>query len=212
MEQATARRNMIERQLRPAPVASERVLAAFDAVPRAAFAPAELRARAYADLELPLPCGQRMMTPRVEALLLQALDPRPGERVLEVGAGSGFLAACMAALGARVESLELHAELAEAAGAALAAQGLDAATVRHADAFDWRPKEPVDALALTGSLPAYDPRFEDWLAPGGRLFAIVGAPPVAEARLVRCYAPGQRAARSLFELSARPLERPGGGG
>lgn len=212
MELATARRNMIERQLRPAPVASERVLAAFATVPREAFAPAALRARAYADLELPLPCGQRMMTPRVEGLLLQALEPRPGERVAEVGAGSGFLAACMAALGARVDTLELHAELADAARAALAAQGIDAATVHRADAWDWRPAEPCDAVVLTGSLPDYDPRFEDWLAAGGRLFAIVGAPPVAEARLVRCHAPGQRAVQSLFELPARPLERPGGGG
>ena len=212
MELAAARRNMIERQLRPAPVASERVLAAFEAVPREAFAPAELRARAYADLELPLPGGERMMTPRTEALLLQALDPRPGERVLEVGAGSGFLAACMAALGARVDSLERRAELAAAARAALAAQGAAAATVHHADAWDWRPEAPYDAVALTGSLPEYDPRFEDWLRPSGRLFAIVGAPPVAEARLVRCYAPGQRAVQSLFELAARPLARPGDGG
>ena len=211
MELATARRNMIERQLRPAPVASERVLAAFAAVPREAFAPAALRARAYADLELPLPGGERMMTPRAEALLLQALEPQPGERVLEVGAGSGFLAACMAALGARVDSLERRAELAAAARAALAAQGAAAAAVHHADAWAWEPEAPYDAVALTGSLPAYDPRFEDWLAPGGRLFAIVGAPPVAEARLVRCYAPGQRVVQSLFELPARPLARPGGG-
>ena len=211
MELATARRNMIERQLRPAPVADERVLAAFDAVPREAFAPAAQRALAYADLELPLPCGQRMMTPRVEALLLQALAPRPGERVLEVGAGSGFLAACMAALGARVDALELHAELAAAARAALAAQAVDAVTVHHADAWDWQPETSYDAVALTGSLPAYEPRFERWLEPPGRLFAIVGAPPVAEARLVRCYAPGQRAVRSLFELPARPLARPGDG-
>ena len=211
MELATARRNMIERQLRPAPVADERVLAAFDAVPREAFAPAAQRALAYADLELPLPCGQRMMTPRTEALLLQALAPRPGERILEVGAGSGFLAACMAALGARVDALELHAELAAAARAALAAQEAGAVTVHHADAWDWQPETSYDAVALTGSLPAYDPRFERWLDPPGRLLAIVGAPPVAEARLVHCYAPGQRAVRSLFELPARPLARPGDG-
>ena len=207
MEPELARRNMVQRQIQAGAVRDARVLAAFSAVPREAFAPPAYRAQAFAEMEIPLPCGQRMMTPRTEALTLEALRLQPGERVLEIGAGSGFLAACMARLGARVDSVEYHAELARAASAALARHGFGAVRVRQTDVWDWEPAERYDAVVATGSMPFYDDRFERWVRDGGRLFAVVGTAPAMDAGMVHVLQPGRVWRESLFESQLAPLIR-----
>jgi protein-L-isoaspartate(D-aspartate) O-methyltransferase len=205
MQSVDVREQMIEQQVRAWEVLDERVLEAMRKVPRELFVPPEHLYLAYADVEVQLPCGQRMLRPSVAGRLLQALLPAPGEPVLEVGAGSGFLTACLAALGASVRSLEVFAELAEAARRNLDALGMRDAEVLDADALGFESGARYGAIAVTGSLPLYDARFERMLSVGGRLFAVVGEAPVMEARLVRRTAEDAWATESLFETVLDPL-------
>ena len=196
-----ARELMVRSQVRCWNVLDERVLAVFSDLPREEFVPEQYRALAYADLALPLPGGQEMMTPSVEGRILQELDLKPSDRVLEVGTGSGWLAACLAQMAGEVTSLEISPELHAGAAEKLSAQA-NVNTV-CADAFDWTPEGAYDAVVLTGSMPQYDERFEQWLARGGRLFCIVGRQPIMEALLI---VPGKpRIEQSLFETVAAPL-------
>jgi protein-L-isoaspartate(D-aspartate) O-methyltransferase len=144
-----------------------------------------------------------MLTPKLEGRLLQALSPAASERMLEVGTGSGFMTACLAAMGGRVTSLEILPELAAMARTKLAAYR--AAEVQNVDVFDFAPTERFDLIALTGSLPVYDRRFEDWLAVGGRLFVVCGNAPGMEARLVRRLAEEEWATEILLETVVPPL-------
>ncbi|MDE0245667.1 MAG: protein-L-isoaspartate O-methyltransferase [Gammaproteobacteria bacterium] len=196
-----ARERMVRGQVRCWSVLDERVLAVFSDLPREDFVPEQYRALAYADLALPLPGGQEMMTPSVEGRILQALDPASTDSVLEIGTGSGWFAACLARLAGEVTSLEISPELHAEASRRL--DGVDNATALCADAFDWEPGSGFDAVVLTGSLPAYDDRFESWLKPGGRLFCIVGSPPIMEALLITPGAPSP--GESLFETVTTPL-------
>lgn len=202
-----ARRNMVLHQIEGGSVRDDRVLETFCAVPREEFVPAAHRAHAFAEMEIPLPCSQHMMTPRAEAKTLEALAIQPGEEVLEIGTGSGFLAACMIHLGARVDSIEYHAELAASAGAALARLDGAAAHVQQADAWDWAPDRRYDAVVVTGSMPYYDDRFESWVEEGGRVFVVVGEAPAMDAGVVRVPGPGQSYRQSLFDLTLDPLIR-----
>lgn len=196
-----ARERMVRSQVRCWSVLDERVLAVLSDLPREDFVPEQYRAMAYADLALPLPGGQEMMTPSVEGRILQALDLRPADRVLEVGTGSGWLAACLAQMSGEVLSLEISPELHARATEKLGQQA-NVKTV-CADAFDWKPEGVYDAVVLTGSMPQYDDRFEQWLARGGRLFCIVGRQPIMEALLIT--RGESRIEESLFETVAAPL-------
>lgn len=179
-----ARENMIEQQIRPWEVLDPRVLAVYRDVPRDRFAPETYRALAYSDVEIPIGHGERMMKPVVEGRLLQALELTGGERVLEIGTGSGFVTACLSRLGASVLSVERHEDLAEAARARLTTFGLDNAHVRVADALTgFRPDGRFDAIAVTGAVDVIPSLFLDWLAPDGRLFVVRGRAPVMEAVL-----------------------------
>jgi protein-L-isoaspartate(D-aspartate) O-methyltransferase len=202
-----AREQMIDQQVRAWDVLDERVLGIFRRIPRDHFVPSEHRYLAYADLEVPLPKGQHMLRPSVAGRLLQALDLRGTERVLEIGAGSGFLTACLAAVSAHVESLEIFPELAELARSNLATLSVGNARVVVADAFatiaDERRK--YGAIAVTGSLPLLDERFQRQLEIGGRLFVIVGEPPVMTARLISRTAEDAWTSESLFETVVDPL-------
>ena len=195
------RERMVRSQMRCSSVFDERVLAVFRELPRADFVPQQFRALAYADFALPLPGEQEMMTPSLEGRILQALDLKPTDRVLEVGTGSGWLTACLAKLAGEVLSLEISPDLHSEASRKLA--GFSNISSRCADVFDWSPESPFDAIVLTGSLPVYDPRFEQWLNPGGRLFCIVGQRPIMEALLITAGEPAAR--KSLFETVATPL-------
>ncbi len=205
MQPTSAREQMIEQQVRAWDVLDERVLETLRRVPRESFVPPPQRFRAYADAEVPLPEGQHMLRPSVVGRLLQALEPGPGMRALEVGAGSGFVTACLRAAGARVRALELYADLADLAARNLAAFGMSDVEIVNADALNADSGERYDAIAVTGSLPLYDARFERQLAIGGRLFVVVGEAPVMEARLVRRISETAWATDSLFETVIDPL-------
>jgi protein-L-isoaspartate(D-aspartate) O-methyltransferase len=205
LEQAAQQSQMIAQQLRTNAVHDERILGALVRVPRVAFVPPGLRAVDCADAPLPLAHGKHMLSPMLAGRILQAVLPRAGERVLEVGTGSGYLTACLAALGTGVHSLEIHADLADRARANLQSAGLHA-EVACADGMAWESPAPFDCIVLTASLPTWQPRFERLLAPGGRLFAVVGTGVLMSARLYTRAGEGPPQARTLFETWLEPLE------
>ena len=195
---ARARENMVEQQVRPWDVLDVRVLDTLSRMPREAFVAETMRALAYADTELPLGHGESMMKPVLEGRALQALLPQAHESVLVVGAGSGYLTACLAQLSREAVAIERHADLAEAAQARLAAQGIGNATVQAADAFAWNPGRGFDVICVTGAVAAIPARFVEWLNPEGRMFVVHGHSPVMEAALVHRAVNGTRV-ESLFE-------------
>ena len=200
-----ARRQMIDQQVRSWDVLDPRVLEALAAVPREHFVPEAYRGVAFADTSIPIGHGEFMLPPKIEGRMLQALELARGDRVLEIGTGSGFFAACLEYQSGDVESVEIHADLADSAARALASLGVTRARVACADAFERSFEPRYQAIAVTGSLPVYDPRFEHALAVGGRLFVVVGSPPVMEARLVTRTAVDAWLSETLFETSIEPL-------
>jgi protein-L-isoaspartate(D-aspartate) O-methyltransferase len=183
-----ARFNMIEQQIRPWDVLDAGVLALLARVRREAFVPAAHRALAFVDTQVPLlegaPQGACMLEPRLEARLLQELRLQPHERVLEVGAGSGFMACLLGHQAAEVLSLEIRPELAEFATANLAAAGPGNVRVRCADGAAGAAAEgPWDAIVLSGSVAEVPQALLEQLKVGGRLLAIVGDEPIMRARL-----------------------------
>ena len=195
---AKAREAMVEQQIRPWDVLDVRVLNVLLRMPREAFVPEAHRALAYADIALPLAHGESMMKPVVEGRALQALALDGTEDVLEIGTGSGFMAACLGRLARSVTSIERHADLAEAAQAALLAQGATSVSGAQADAFAWEPGRQFDAICVTGAVDTVPERFLGWLRPGGRMFIVHGRAPAMEALLVHAEVNGPRT-ESLFE-------------
>ena len=194
-----ARETMVEQQVRPWEVLDARVLGVLATLPRERFVPEIHRALAYADVEIPLGHGQRMMKPVVEGRALQALLPQEGEDVLEIGTGGGYLAACLGALARDVLSLEINPELADRARAQLTASGHgNNVRVETADALTWSTDRRFDAICVTGAVDVLPSRFLQWLRPGGRLFVVRGHSPVMEAVLVHNDVNGPRI-ESLFE-------------
>lgn len=184
IDYAHARHAMVEQQVRPWDVLDARVLEVLAKLPREEFAPAPYRAVAYADLEIPLGDGLRMLKPVVAGRALQALLPQAGEVVLEIGTGSGYVTACLAHLAREVLSLERHPGLADAARQRLSAQGLGNVAVEQADAFAWDTQRRFDAICVTAAVDQVPSRFIEWLRPGGRMFIVHGHAPVMEAVLV----------------------------
>jgi protein-L-isoaspartate(D-aspartate) O-methyltransferase len=202
---ADVREQMIEQQVRAWDVLDARVLDVMRQVPRELFVPAPERFRAYADAEVPLSQGQHMLRPSVVGRLLQALLPQPHEQVLQVGAGSGFVTACLRGMAGRVRALEIFPQLAESARANLAGLGVRGAEVMDADGLRFESATRFDVIAVTASLPIYDTRFERLLNVGGRLFVVVGEAPVMEARLVERTSEGAWSTQSVFETVIDPM-------
>ena len=205
MQTAQVREQMIEQQVRAWDVLDERVLDAMRQIPRERFVPDSERYRAYADAEVPLTHGQHMLRPSVVGRLLQALLPQPHEQVLQLGAGTGFVTACLRAMAGRVRALELYPDLAENARTNLAALAVRGAEIMDADALRFQSATRFDVIAVTASLPIYDARFERLLNVGGRLFIVVGEAPVMEARLVQRTAEDAWSTLSVFETVIDPL-------
>ena len=176
-----ARFAMIEQQVRPWDVLDPRVLETLMAVHREDFVAAAHRQLAFADLPLPMAHGEVMMKPMVEGRLLQALTLSPGDEVLEIGTGSGFVTACLARLAREVLSIDRHADFIDAARARLQHASVTNTRLEVADAFHWQPNRLFDAIAVTAAVASVPSRFTDWLKPGGRLFVIRGYSPVQEA-------------------------------
>jgi protein-L-isoaspartate(D-aspartate) O-methyltransferase len=199
---------MVERQIRTWDVLDPRILALFEDVPRENFVPGAHRSLAYADAEIPLGDGQVMMTPKLEARMLQALDPQPGETALEIGTGSGFVTACLASLGAIVTSADIRPAFLSRARASLDAAALNGiCTLLNQDASTLTfSARRYNVICVTGSLPKLDASFADRLEVGGRLFAIVGAAPAMEALLITRVSETEWARESLFETVVPTLD------
>ncbi|MBM4196028.1 MAG: protein-L-isoaspartate O-methyltransferase [Gammaproteobacteria bacterium] len=201
-----ARVQMINQQVRAWEVLNGAVLKAMSEVPRERFVPAGYRNLAFSDMSIPLAGGQHMLSPQLEGRILQSLEIAGGEAVLEIGTGSGYLTGCLARLGGQVTSLEIRPELADTARRTLretVGSGID---VRVEDAFSHQPSTAYNCIAVTGSLPLPDDRFEQWLAPGGRLFVVTGTAPAMTAWLIRRGEDGAITRGSLFETVLDALD------
>jgi protein-L-isoaspartate(D-aspartate) O-methyltransferase len=201
-----ARFNMVEQQIRPWDVLDPEVLDLVATVKREEFVPVAYRNLAFADLEIPLGDGQSMWPPKLEARVLQELRLKRGERVLEIGTGSGYFSALLSSLGAVVTSVEIRPQLAAEARGRLARHGIERVRIEVGDGARGWGREQYDAIVLTGSTPVLPQRFLEQLQPGGRVFAIVGDAPVMTARLARWTAPGAPVANDLFETVVAPLD------
>lgn len=194
-----ARFNMVEQQVRTWEVLDPRVLEALTRVRREDFVPVRYRKMAFADVQIPLEHGEMMLKPVVQGRMLQALDVRPEDAVLEIGTGSGFVTACLAVLGREVLSVERHADLADRARSRIADAGISNVRIEVADALSgWQPGREFDAICVNGAVERIPEPFLRWLAPGGRMFVVRGRAPAMEA--VRVVRTGETCAiESLFE-------------
>jgi protein-L-isoaspartate(D-aspartate) O-methyltransferase len=201
-----ARFNMVEQQIRTWEVLDPRVLDLLHRVRREDYVPQQYSSLAFADMEIPIGHSEKMLAPKMEARLVQELALKPGDQVLEVGTGTGYMTALLASLAGHVCSVDLIPEFTRDAGPRLAAHGISNVTLDTGDAArGWDRHGPYDAIVLTGSVPVLSDAFQKSLKPGGRLIAIVGEPPVMEARLITCAAPGACNTVGLFETCFAPL-------
>ncbi|MCL2875311.1 MAG: protein-L-isoaspartate O-methyltransferase [Betaproteobacteria bacterium] len=180
-----ARFNMVEQQVRPWGVMDPKILQLLMTVRREDFVPPAMQALAFADIEIPLPCGQVMLKPTIEGRILQALGTLRVASVLEIGAGSGYFAALLAANAGHVHTIETHSELVQLARGNLAHNGVDNVTVEEGDASQgWYPQAPYDLIVVSAGLPELPEGLLAQLNPGGRLFAFIGVPPIMKAYIV----------------------------
>ena len=205
MDTLAARRQMVDQQVRTWEVLDPRVLDALSAVPREAFVPPEYRELAFADAPIPIGFGQSMLSPKVQGRILQALGVNATDSDLEVGSGTGYLSACLSLLGASTRSIDIHAGLIDVSRVNLRAVPNAHVEFEIRDAFGAAALGEYDVVAVTGSLPVYDSRFERALRVGGRMFAIVGVAPVMDAIVVRRADDNEWIRESLFETVVEPL-------
>jgi protein-L-isoaspartate(D-aspartate) O-methyltransferase len=205
MDFEQARFNMVEQQIRTWEVLDQGVLDLLFNVRREEYVPSAYRSLAFADLELPLPNGDRMWAPKVEARVLQVLRLRAHESVLEIGTGSGYFTALLASRAGDVTTVEIDPALSASAAGKLARHGFANVRCEVGDGARGWGHELYDAVVLTGSTPLLPEQFPAQLKPNGRLFAIVGEAPAMTARLVAWTAPGSRVTTDLFETVVLPL-------
>ena len=204
MNPEIARAQMISQQLRTWKVSHQEVLDVMAALPREEFVPDAYRDLAYADANIPIGHGQVMLAPKLQGRLLQAVDPRPGDKVMEIGTGSGFLTACLSRLADSVHSLEIHSDFVGQARRRLDRLDVTNVSLDTADALAIDFSKKYDVILVTGSVPEYDDRFERALTPGGRLAIVVGSSPLMEVLLV--VRAGDHCAREvLFETDIPAL-------
>jgi protein-L-isoaspartate(D-aspartate) O-methyltransferase len=201
-----ARFNMIEQQVRPWDVLDQQVLDTMKAMPREHFVPERYRSLAFADTNIPLGHEQVMMAPKLEGRLLQALAIAPGDRILEIGTGSGYLTACLATLGQHVTSYDIMPDFTAAAGEILQQEKISNVSLYTADVANGiGSDERYDAIAVTGSLPVLQQQYHNNLAIGGRLFIITGELPIMEAWLITRVGEHNWSRESLLETCIPPL-------
>ncbi|KPV40626.1 hypothetical protein AN478_05505 [Thiohalorhabdus denitrificans] len=201
-----ARRNMIESQVRTWEVLDDRILNALDRVPRHEFVPEESREWAYIDYQVPLGIGEHMLSPLVEARLLQELRLSPEDKVLEVGTGTGYVTALLAELAKEVWSVEVTPGFKVEAEQRLGARGYDNVRVEVGDGSrGWERQGPYDAILVTGAMPYLPEEFKEQLNRGGRLVCILdNDPPVQEAYRITRLGEDAFSEEALFELEGIP--------
>ena len=205
MDTDFARQQMVEQQVRAWDVLDPDVLQVLMEIPREQFVPTGYESLAFADTEIPIGHGQSMMTPTLEGRVLQALKPAAGESVLEVGTGTGFVTACLAKLASTVTSIDIYEDFLKTARANIEDSGLGDVELLQMDAMEALPEGTFEVIAVTGSIETFDPRFVEALAPGGRLFVVVGAGPAMDARIVTRTGDNEWDSESLFETTLAPL-------
>ncbi len=206
MQTEFARGQMITQQVRAWDVLDDRVLDAMRRTPREVFVPERFAGVAFADTDIPLRAGQHMLPPKVVGRLLQALDAQPGMRALVVGAGTGYVPACLSAMGASVRAIEIHPELAAAARVNLKRAHFGQVEVIAGDTFNLDFGRDYALIAVCGALPLYDERFARALGLGGKLLVFVGDRLPQEALLVTRTAEQSWDSQGLFETSVDALE------
>lgn len=195
-----ARFNMIAQQIRPAEVLDDHVLNAMTEVPREAFVPEKYKDLAFSDINVDIGNGEIMMKPIMEARLLQALQVKRTDKILEIGTGSGYFTALLARLGSHVDSVEIEPDFTRQAQDRLAKQHIKNVTLIEGDASrGWKQGGPYDVIAITGSIPILPESFQQKLAVGGRMVVITGSSPVMETLLITRVADDQWERTSLFE-------------
>jgi protein-L-isoaspartate(D-aspartate) O-methyltransferase len=202
-----ARFNMIEQQIRPWNVLDQDVLDALVVVKREDFVPAAFKSLAFVDSEIPLPGGEAMLTPKVEARMLQEVNVKKHESVLQIGTGSGYMAALLAHKGRHVTSVEISPELKALAEANLAKAGVSNVTVELGNGAEgWTKGAPFDVIVVSGGLASVPEAMLKQIKVGGRIAAIVGEAPAMSMQLItRVSEQGYDTVKS-FETSARPLQ------
>jgi protein-L-isoaspartate(D-aspartate) O-methyltransferase len=205
-----ARFNMIEQQIRTWDVLDTEVLDLLHIVKREAFVPEAYRSLAFVDTEIPLPGGENMLPPKFEARMLQEAAVRKHETVLEIGAGSGYMAALLAHRALHVSTVEISPELKAMAEKNLKAYGIDNVNVVLGNgAFGWEGSgqyaAPYDVIVISGSLPVLPDAFLRQIKVGGRILCVIGELPVMEARLVTRTSETGFHTQNLFETCVTPL-------
>jgi protein-L-isoaspartate(D-aspartate) O-methyltransferase len=202
-----ARFNMIEQQIRPWEVLDPQVLDLLFVVKREDFTPPAYRNLAFADMEIPLGDGQVMLAPKIEAKMLQELTIKKTDKVLEIGTGSGYMAALLAARAEHVITVEIRPELAAMAKANLERDGITNVSVEVGNGAEgWSQCRPYDAIVVSGSLPSVPAALLKQLRVGGRLAVVVGEAPAMEAQLITCTAEGVYNTVNLFETVIPALD------
>ncbi len=201
-----ARVNMVESQVRTWEVLDQSVLDLLLAVKREEFVPEKYRALAFADMEIPLGHGEFMLSPKLEARMVQELGIRKTDKVLEIGTGSAYVTALCAKLGGQVVSVERIAEFAQSAARKLAGHGIQNVQLNTGNgALGWPATGPYDVILAGGSLPLLPHELRDQLRPGGRLLAVIGEPPAMTATLVTRLSGRAFNTVGLFETVIPPL-------
>ena len=202
-----ARSNMIEQQIKPWDVPNQSVLDLISEIHREDFVPDEYKRLAFADTRIPLAHGQVMMTPKVEARLLQALEIKPEDEILEVGTGCAYLTALLAKSGHHVLSVDIYPEFTEQASLKLQQHDIHNVTLESGDAVRGQQQSaPYDVIVFTGSVPFLEDCIQQQLKIAGRLFVIAGQSPVMQARLITRISDNDWREKVLFETDLPELE------
>jgi protein-L-isoaspartate(D-aspartate) O-methyltransferase len=201
-----ARSNMVEQQVRPWEVLDERVLELLETTHREDFVPVRYRKMAFTDMAIPLDHDQNMMKPVVEGRLLQALELKPEETVLEIGTGSGFITACLAQMAKSVVSVDIHEQFSNEVRAKLKEKDITNVELETGDVMSgWQPEQAHDVVVVTGSVPDIPDHFRGWVNPGGRMFVVSGEEPAMEAKLLTKLNATEWREESLFETDLARL-------
>lgn len=201
-----ARFNMIEQQIRTWEVLDTKVLDLLKEVPRENFVPAQYAGLAFADIEIPIGEGQTMLSPKVEGRILQALEIKKTDKVLEIGTGSGYLTALLAKCAGEVVSVELIPALSAIAKQRLAENHIENVTLEVGNAANgWPTQTPYDVIVFTGSLPVCPEAVKQSLAIGGRMFVVIGDAPAMQATMIRRIGADNFKHDVIFETCLPPL-------